>query len=69
MTVEQIYQIMNSVTSELLGESAVVAEDLSNIVELGQQFESVVGLDNYVRRLPDHVGRVVFVNRKYGILE
>lgn len=66
MTVEQIYQIMNSVTSELLGESAVVAEDLSNIVELGQQFESVVGLDNYVRRLPDHVGRVVFVNRKYG---
>lgn len=66
MTVEQIYEIMNSVTGELLGESAVVNEDLSNIVELGQQFESVVGLDNYVRRLPDHVGRVVFVNRKYA---
>lgn len=66
MTVEQIYQIMNSITSELLGESALVKEDLSNIVELGQQFESVVGLDNYVRRLPDHVGRVVFVNRTYG---
>lgn len=66
MTVEQIYEIMNSVTSELLGDSAVVKEDLSNIVELGQQFESVVGLDNYVRRLPDVVGRVVFVNRKYG---
>lgn len=65
MTVEQIYEIMNSVTGELLGETAVVAEDLSNIVELGQQFESVVGLDNYVRRLPDHVGKVVFVNRKY----
>lgn len=65
MTVEQIYEIMNSVTGELLGETAVVNEDLSNIVELGQQFESVVGLDNYVRRLPDHVGRVVFVNRKY----
>lgn len=65
MTVEQIYQIMNSVTNELLGESALVKEDLSNIVELGQQFESVVGLDNYVRRLPDHVGRVIFVNRKY----
>ena len=65
MTVEQIYEIMNSVTGELLGETVVVNEDLSNIVELGQQFESVVGLDNYVRRLPDHVGRVVFVNRKY----
>ena len=66
MEVKQIYEIMNSVTKELLGETAVVAEDLSNIVELGQQFESVVGLDNYVRKLPDHIGRVVFVNRKYG---
>lgn len=65
MEVKQIYEIMNSVTNELLGESAVVNEDLSNIVELGQQFESVVGLDNYVRKLPDHVGRVIFVNRKY----
>ena len=65
MTVEQIYQIMNTVTGELLGDSALVKEDLSNIVELGQQFESVVGLDNYVRRLPDAVGRVIFVNRRY----
>lgn len=66
MEVKQIYEIMNNITSELLGDTAVVAEDLSNIVEIGHQFESVVGLDNYVRKLPDHVGRVVFVNRKYG---
>ena len=66
MEVKQIYEIMNSITSELLGDTAVVAEDLSNIVELGQQFESVVGLDNYVRKLPDHVGRVIFVNRRYA---
>lgn len=65
MEVKQIYSIMNSITNEMLGESIVVAEDLSNIVELGQQFESVVGLDNYVRKLPDHIGRVVFVDRKY----
>lgn len=65
MEVKQIYQIMNAITNEMLGDSIVVAEDLSNIVELGQQFESVVGLDNYVRKLPDHVGRVVFVDRKY----
>ena len=65
MEVKQIYAIMNSITNEMLGDSVVVAEDLSNIVELGQQFESVVGLDHYVRKLPDHVGRVVFVDRKY----
>lgn len=66
MTVEQIYAIMNSVTGELLGDSALVKEDLSNIVELGQQFENAVGLDNYVRKLPDHIGRVIFVNRTYN---
>ena len=65
MEVKQIYEIMNGITSEMLGEDVVVNEDLSNIVELGQQFENVVGLDNYVRKLPDHVGRVVFVDRKY----
>ena len=66
MEVRQIYEIMNSITQENLGDTIVVAEDLSNIVELGKQFESVIGLDNYVRKLPDHIGRVVFVNRKYG---
>lgn len=65
MEVKQIYDIMNSITSEMLGDSIIVAEDLSNIVELGRQFEDVVGLDNYVKKLPDHVGRVVFVDRKY----
>lgn len=66
MEVKQIYEIMKSITQETLGDTIVVAEDLSNIVELGQQFESVIGLDNYVRKLPDHIGRVVFVNRQYG---
>lgn len=65
MKVEQIYEVLNNITHELLGEEVVVNEDLSNIVELGQQFDDVVGLDNYVRRLPDHIGRVVFVDRKY----
>ena len=65
MEVKQIYEIMNGITKEMLGEDAIVKEDLSNIVELGQQFEDVVGLDNYVRKLPDHVGRVIFVDRRY----
>lgn len=65
MEVKQIYAIMNGITKEMLGDDVIVKEDLSNIVELGQQFEDVVGLDNYVKKLPDHVGRVVFVDRKY----
>ena len=35
MEVKQIYEITNTVTKECLGDSVVVAEDLSNIVDIG----------------------------------
>lgn len=66
MTMEQVYQLLNTVTSEILGDSAVVAEDLSNVVDIGQAFEDAAGLDNYVRSLVDHIGKVVFVDRIYN---
>ena len=65
MQVAQIYGIMNTVTSELLGDSIIVSEDLSNIVDVGTQIEDRIGYDNYVRTLVDHIGRVVFVDRVY----
>ena len=67
MKVNQIYEIINSVTSEVLGESAiVVAEDLSNIVDVGKEILNSSDIDNYVKSLVDHIGRVIFVNRKYS---
>ena len=66
MKVEQIYEIINTITNEQLGDSVVVNEDLSNLVDIGQQFTDTVGLDNFVRSLVDHVGKVVFVSRVYG---
>lgn len=66
MLVTQIAEIMNGVTSEILGESAVVNEDLSNIVDIGNQIFNATSIDNYVRSLVDKVGRVVFVNRPYS---
>ena len=66
MQVNQIYEITNTIAKEILGETAVVKEDLSNVIELGQQFENIPnGLDNYVRALNDHIGRMVFVDRVY----
>lgn len=65
MEVKQIYEIVNSIASEQLGESAVLSEDLTNIVEIGQAFANVAGLDNFVRAVNDKVGRMVFVNRYY----
>lgn len=66
MKVTQIYELMNSVTSEILGEQAVVKEDLSNVVDLGVQIFDATSVDNYVRSLVDHIGRVIFVNRPYA---
>lgn len=66
MLVTQIAEIMNGVTSEILGESAVVNEDLSNIVDIGNQIFDATSIDNYVKSLVDKVGRVVFVSRPYA---
>lgn len=65
MTVTQIYEIMNTVTKETLGSETVVYEDLSNIIEVGNQFIDKVGVDNYVRKLNDVIGKMIFVNRVY----
>ena len=66
MQVSQVYDILNTITKEILGDSVLVQEDLSNVVEIGEAYENVGGLDNYVRSLNDHIGRMVFVNRVYG---
>lgn len=66
MKVEQIHDLMNQVTKEVLGETAVVNEDLSNIVDLGKQIQDSQSLDNYVHSLVDHIGKVIFVNRPYS---
>ena len=66
MQVKQIYEIMNTVTSEILGKTDVVAEDLSNIVDVGTELLSNTSVDNYVKKLVDRIGKVVFVTRPYS---
>lgn len=66
MLVNQIYEIMNTVTNEVLGESVIVAEDLSNIVDVGTAIFNASAIDNYVRSLVNHIGKVIFVNRPYS---
>lgn len=66
MTVNQIYTLMNTVTDEILGKSDIVAEDLSNVVDLGKELFSNTDVDNYVKSLVNHIGKVIFVNRPYA---
>ena len=65
MEVKQIYEIVNSATSEILGESSVVQEDLSNVVDIGTEIFNASAVDKYVKSLVNHIGRVIFVNRPY----
>lgn len=65
MKVTQIHEIMNTVTSEVLGKENVVAEDLSNIVDIGKEIVDTDKVDNYVNKLVHHIGKVEFTNQKY----
>ena len=66
MEVKQIYELMNTVTGEVLGNNAIVNEDLSNIVDVGTAIFNASAIDNYVKSLVNHIGRVIFVDRPYS---
>ena len=68
MNYKQIGTILNTVFSDVIGEKDItVAEDLSNIVEVGNELFSGQTLaladsnfDNYVKKLIDQVGKFIF---------
>ena len=66
MNVKQIYTIVNSVSSEVLGKTDIVKDDLTGIVDLGTEVFNQGAVDNYVKSLVNHIGKVVFVNRPYS---
>lgn len=65
MDIKQIYELMNSVTGEILGKSDLVKEDLSNVVDVGTEIFGATQVDSYVKSLVNHIGKVIFVNRPY----
>jgi hypothetical protein len=65
MDYKQIYEITNTITKMVLGDTEVVAEDLSNLVDIGTKVFNSQSLDKYVNALVDHVGKMVFDNRIY----
>lgn len=65
MDVKQIASIINTITKEDLGLESVVAEDLSNIVDIGTAVANANAYDNYCKALVDRIGKTIFVNRAY----
>lgn len=65
MEVSQVYDFVNTATRESIGESAVLQEDLGNVVDVGNAIFDNGAFDKYVKSLINHIGKVVFVNRPY----
>lgn len=66
MEVKKIYKLINSVSGEVLGRTDIVTEDLTGIVDLGEEVFNQNTVDNYVKSLVNHIGKVIFVNRPYA---
>lgn len=66
MEVKQIFTLINSVSGEVLGKTDVVQEDLTGVVNLGTEVFNANAVDNYVKSLVNHIGKVIFVNRPYA---
>ena len=66
MKVEQIAEIVNQTTAEVTGTEALADVDLNKVVEVGAEvLDNDKLIDNFVKSLVDHIGKVVFVNRPY----
>lgn len=65
MKVSQIYELVNKTVEEVTGKSDLVQEDLSNVVDVGKEIISTDNIDNYVKKLVNHIGKVIFDDRIY----
>ena len=66
MNVKQMHTILNQIAQEVVGETAVVEEDLSNVIDVGTNILNSTSVDNYVKKLVDKIGRTIFVDRDYS---
>lgn len=66
MQVTQIADIVNQTTAEVTGQEQASNIDLNQVVETGSEvLDNDKLIDNFVKSLIDHIGKVVFVNRPY----
>ena len=69
MKVKQVATMLNTIIGEVTGESGVIAEDMSNIVDVGRKltetdtFEN--NFDNFAGKIIDKIGRTKIVDRTY----
>lgn len=65
MEIKQIATMINSITNEVIGESALVNEDLGNIVDVGTAVANANAYDTFTQKLVNRIGKTIFSARKY----
>lgn len=65
MQVTQIKDLVNNTLKQIDGESALLNDDLTNTVDIGNEIFNKDNVDNYVHKLIDRIGQTVFNNRQY----
>lgn len=64
--VSQIYQIVNEVAEQTLGESAIAVVDTGSFVSLGDKvLSSATDTDSFLKTLVDRIGKTVYSIRRY----
>lgn len=66
MKMNQVATFINGVVKETIGETALVNENLDNVVDVGEAIFNAGAFDAYVKSLINHIGKVVFVDRAYS---
>ena len=66
MKIKQVHTLVNDATKEVLGEQALIKEDLSDVVSIGEQIANMNLYDKYVGALVNRIARSIFVDRRYA---
>ena len=66
MKITQVYTLVNGATQQVLGETAVVNEDLSNVVSIGEQIANANLYDKFVGALLNRIAKSIFSMRAYS---
>lgn len=65
MEVKQVYELVNGAVAEAVGESAILNEDLTNVVDVGTAILNANAKDKYVDALINRIGKVIMVSRSW----
>ena len=66
MKIEKVAQFVNDAQKEVLGESAITTEDLSNIVNVGESIANMNLYDKFVGALVNRIAKSIFSIRAYS---